>query len=70
MNADSDEIERQRTDGVQVVAGDDAIQMAIRAGCSAAEIHLMCSYPQCGCKSTPIIVRAALAEYWRVRGRR
>ncbi len=43
---------------------------AVRAGCNAADIHLRCSYPECGCKQTPIIVRAALAiadtgEGWR-----
>ncbi len=42
---------------------------ATRAGCNAADIHLRCSYPECGCTKTPIIVRAALAladtDGWR-----
>lgn len=49
---------------------EEPIAAAIRAGCSAADLHLECSYPTCMCKNTPTIVRAALAEYWRATGRR
>ena len=39
------------------------IEKAVRAGCTAADIHLMCSYPTCGCKATPKIATAALAAW-------
>lgn len=54
----------------ETMTGDKAIAAAINAGCIAADIYLTCSYPTCICKKTPIIVRAALAEYWRVMGTR
>jgi hypothetical protein len=39
---------------------DEAVEAAIIAGCNAADIHLVCSYPDCQCKNTPAIVRHAL----------
>jgi hypothetical protein len=36
---------------------------AVKAGCGSAEIHLMCSYPKCGCKQTPQIVLAAVNSW-------
>jgi hypothetical protein len=36
---------------------------AVKAGCSAAERHLRCSYPECGCKQTPQIVLAAVNSW-------
>lgn len=38
-----------------------AIERSVRAGCDAVDPHLRCSFPECGCKSNPRIVRAALA---------
>lgn len=46
------------------MTGDEAIAVAIRAGCMAGDVHLTCSYPSCACKTTPVIVRAAITE-WR-----
>ena len=34
---------------------------AIRVGCSAANVHLCCSYPQCNCTTIPVAIKAALA---------
>ncbi len=36
------------------------IERAIKAGCAAADVHLMCSYPSCTCKVLPGAIRAAL----------
>lgn len=36
---------------------------AIRAGCTAADIHLACSYPDCNCKQMPKAVEAAIRTY-------
>ena len=49
----------------QIVDLGDGEKMAraIRAGCDGADIHLKCSYPDCACKNTPKIVRAALLEW-------
>lgn len=33
---------------------------AIRAGCEAAEVRLICTYPDCDCSAIPKAVRAAL----------
>jgi len=32
----------------------------IRAGCTEAEVHLMCSYPDCSCKQLPVAVKTAI----------
>lgn len=37
------------------------ILAAVKAGCSAADYHLTCSYPDCRCKQTPVAIKAALA---------
>lgn len=36
---------------------------AVRAGCSAAEIHLRCTYPDCACKDFPKGVEAAIIAW-------
>lgn len=33
----------------------------IRVGCTAADIHLTCAYPDCSCVVTPTAIRAVLA---------
>jgi hypothetical protein len=38
------------------------VEAAIRAGCTAADVHLACTYPACSCKQVPDAVRAALAS--------
>lgn len=40
---------------------DAILVQAIRTGCWAAEVHLACSYPDCGCKNLPTAIIAALA---------
>lgn len=40
---------------------------AIRCGCEAADIHLICSFPDCSCKLIPKAVKAALAFSARVK---
>ena len=35
--------------------------VAIRAGCNGADLHLHCTYPECGCKTTPGMIKAAIA---------
>lgn len=32
----------------------------IRSGCTAADVHLICSYPNCRCKQIPVAIKAAL----------
>lgn len=44
----------------------ERMKSAIRAGCTAANIHLGCSYPDCRCKHTPIIAREAIAAWMRL----
>lgn len=39
---------------------------AIKAGCNAADLHLICGFPGCKCLGTPRIVRAALIAQARV----
>ena len=39
---------------------------AIRAGCSAADIHLKCSYPDCSCETTPREIDAAISILQRL----
>lgn len=36
---------------------------AVRAGCSAADVHLMCSYPKCACRNMPAAVEAAIGAW-------
>lgn len=36
------------------------MQEAIRVGCTAADVHLRCSYPDCSCKQIPKAVEAAV----------
>lgn len=36
---------------------------AIHAGCTAADIHLRCSYPDCNCKQMPKAIEAAIMAY-------
>lgn len=37
------------------------VERVVKTGCTAAEVHLTCSYPTCKCKAIPIAIRAALA---------
>lgn len=37
------------------------LHRAIRAACEAADIHLACAYPECGCVKLPAAVTAAAA---------
>ena len=43
----------------------DAVKAAIRAGCEAADVHLMCSYPRCTCTGMPRATSAAIAAFLR-----
>lgn len=43
------------------MSDEDRINAAVRAGCNAAEVHLLCAYPDCRCKAYPSAIRAALA---------
>lgn len=36
---------------------------AIRAGCKAADVHLMCSYPECKCKHIPKAIQGAIKAW-------
>jgi hypothetical protein len=36
---------------------------AVRAGCEAADVHLRCTYPDCGCKDFPKGVEAAILAW-------
>lgn len=47
-----------------------AIERSVRAGCDAVDPHLRCSFPECGCKTNPRIVRAALAALLAEHDRR
>lgn len=40
---------------------------AVRAGCSAADIHLMCSYPKCACRKMPLAIEAAIDKWEALR---
>jgi len=40
----------------------EEIAEAIRIGCNAADVHMICSYPECTCKQIPAAVQAALAS--------
>lgn len=42
-------------------------EFAVKRACSAADIHLMCSFPRCTCKQIPAAVDALLAAgyAWR-----
>ncbi len=42
------------------MAQNSKIEEAIRVGCSAADIHLACSYPACSCKQMPRAIQAAI----------
>ena len=35
---------------------------AVRIGCTAADVHLTCSYPECSCQRLPAAIKAALRE--------
>ena len=39
----------------------ELVERAIRAGCAAGDLHLVCSYPKCTCTVVPQAVRAAIA---------
>lgn len=44
---------------------DDRLRViaAIRTGCTAADIHLSCTYPECSCKQMPKAIEAAIRVY-------
>lgn len=51
-----------------MMTGDEAVAAAIRAGCNAGfESDRACLYPDCRCRTKPVMFRAAIAEYsfWR-----
>ncbi len=35
----------------------------IRAGCTAMDVHLRCTYPECACKKLPVGIRAAITAH-------
>jgi len=39
------------------------IRRAIVAGCTAADVHLECSYPSCRCTQMPRAIEAAIRSY-------
>ncbi len=41
---------------------------SVRAGCSAADVHLMCSYPKCRCRQMPAAVEAAIRAWVKQSG--
>lgn len=43
-----------------MTVSEQAVETAIRAGCNAAEVHLMCSYPLCKCKQMPVAIKMAI----------
>ena len=40
---------------------------AVRAGCTAADLHLTCSFPACKCRNTPQIVQGAIDKWEALR---
>jgi len=40
---------------------------AIRCGCTAADQHMMCAYPDCTCSVVPNAIKAAIAFIKRVK---
>ena len=44
-----------------MTASEADVEAAIRVGCTAADIHLRCSYPSCACKQIPAAIKAAIA---------
>ena len=38
-------------------------EAAIKAGCMAADAHLVCSYPECKCRQIPAAVEAAIIAW-------
>ena len=36
------------------------LERAIKIGCTAVEVHLACSFPECTCTTVPKAVRAAI----------
>ena len=43
-------------------AAPSALEVAIQAGCAAADVHLTCSYPECGCKQIPTAIAVAVGK--------
>lgn len=41
---------------------------AIRCGCTEADAHLMCSYPDCTCAAIPKAIKAAIRFLSRAEG--
>lgn len=39
----------------------EKMKQAIRIGCTAADIHLTCSWPDCSCTELPKAIQAAVA---------
>lgn len=50
---------------MQTTDRENRMEEAIRAGCTAADIHLRCSYPECSCKNLPKAITAAVAVVLR-----
>lgn len=47
----------------------ERMKAAIRTGCNAADIHLVCSYPECRCKAAPVAIKAGIAGWLGSDGR-
>lgn len=43
-----------------------ALDAAIRARCTTADIHLRCTWPDCGCKTPRAPMEAAIRAYFAV----
>lgn len=41
------------------------LKLATRAGCTAADVHLTCSYPTCSCRSMAPATAAAVVAFLR-----
>lgn len=54
------------TPGLEILP--ERLWPAVRAGCSAADVHLMCSYPQCRCTKMPAAIEAAISAYCHTLG--
>jgi hypothetical protein len=50
------------------VSRETILASAVRVGCRAADVHLTCSYPSCGCKQIPAAVIAGVDEAFRQIG--
>lgn len=56
------EIDRARAAISAVLSepSEEMVEAAVRAGCTAMDVHLRCTHPDCACKGLPVGIRAAL----------